>query len=96
MEKDLFLIPIHKRDHWSLIGVNMKEMTVEYFDSIKGIRNTSHAPKVIKMYMEKYCRERGKVAEFKIRIRQDVPLQTNCVDCGVFTCLYAEKLIKPM
>ena len=94
LEKDLFLIPIHKKDHWSLIGVDMNKLTVEYFDSIKGSRNTSNAPKVIKKYMENYCKERGKDVEFRIRIRQDVPLQTNGVDCGVFTCVYAEKLAK--
>ena len=46
----------------------MNKLTVEYFDSIKGSRNTSNAPKVIKKYMENYYKERGKDVEFRIRI----------------------------
>ena len=54
MSKDIFLIPIHKRDHWSLVGVDIKTRTIHYFDSIKGSRSTAKAPGVIKTYLEKY------------------------------------------
>ena len=94
MSKDVFLIPIHKRDHWSLVGVDIKTRTIHYFDSIKGSRSTAKAPGVIKTYLEKHCKDSGKVETFKIKRRQDVPLQTNGVDCGVFVCQYAERFAR--
>ena len=93
-EKDVFLIPIHKRDHWSLVGVDMKTRTIHYFDSIKGSRSTAKAPGVIKTYLEKYCKDKGKAETYTVKRRQDVPLQTNGVDCGVFVCQYAERFAR--
>ena len=94
MEKEVFLIPIHKRDHWSLVGVDIKTRTIHYFDSIKGSRETAKAPGIIKTYLERYCKNKGNTETFKIKRRQDVPLQTNGVDCGVFVCQYAERFAR--
>ena len=94
MQKDVFLIPIHKKDHWSLVGVDIKERTIHYFDSIKGSRETAKAPTLIKTYLELYCQKKGYSETFKIKRRQDVPLQTNGVDCGMFVCQYAERFAR--
>ena len=48
----------------------------------------------MKKYMEKYYKTKGKVTTFKITIREDIPCQTNGVDCGVFLCQYAERLVR--
>ena len=74
--------------------MNIKERLIEYFDSISGSRNTSKAPRVMKRYMEEYCNKKDQATAFKIKIRQDVPMQTNGVDCGVFVCLYAERIAR--
>ena len=89
---DLIFFPIHQRDHWSLIMVEIKTKTIHYLDSLGGSRQTSPAPRVMKEFMEKYYEEKGKEESFKIRIRNDAPTQENGVDCGVFICQYAERL----
>ena len=92
--KDLIFFPIHKNHHWSLIVVDTKGKTVQYLDSIRGSRKVSSAPRIIKKYIEKYYKEKGEAATFKIIIREDIPCQTNGVDCGVFLCQYAERLAR--
>ena len=90
-ENQLLLFPIHKLHHWSLIVVDTATKVINYLDSIEGSRATSSAPRTMKTFMERYYRERGEEAVFKIRIRPDAPVQENSVDCGVFVCQYAER-----
>ena len=93
-EKELIFVPIHKNHHWSLIAIDTKERTVQYLDSIRGSRKISAAPRIMKKFIEKYYLLKGEVTNFKIRIREDIPCQTNGVDCGVFVCQYAERLAR--
>ena len=90
-EKDKIMCPIHSGDHWSLIAIDIKTKTVHYLDSLQGSRNTSAAPGIMKKFMEKYYRDKGEKASFKVKVRKDAPLQGNGFDCGVFTCKYAER-----
>ena len=90
-EKDKILCPIHSGDHWSLIAIDTKTRTVHYLDSLQGSRNRSAAPGIMKRFIEKYYRDKGEKASFKVKVRKDAPLQGNGVDCGVFTCKYAER-----
>ena len=94
--KDLILIPIHEERmvHWSLIAVETSTKTVNYFDSLINQRVHSRAPRIFKLYMEKYYRDRGENVTFKIRIRGDAPKQENGYDCGVFLCQYAERVAR--
>ena len=93
-QKEIILVPIHRLSHWSLVTVDMKELTISYYDSILGSRRTSNAPKIIKKHMETYCREKGKDITFSIDIKDNAPLQRNGVDCGVFVCQNAEKIAR--
>ena len=61
MSKDIFLLPIQKRDHWSLVGV-----TIHYFDS-KGSRSTTKAHGVIKTYLENVAKTGEKLRPLKSR-----------------------------
>ena len=90
-EKDKILCPIHSGDHWSLIVIDTKTRTVHYLDSLQGSRKTSPAPGIMKKFIEKYYQDKGEKAKFKVKVRKDAPIQGNGVDCGVFTCKYAEK-----
>ena len=91
---DIILCPIHKSDHWSLISIDTKQKTVEYYDSIIGSRKTSNAPRIMKKFIEKYYNSRGEKQTFRIKICEDAPIQGNGVDCGIFVCQNAEKLAR--
>merc|ERR1711879_1113098 len=69
-----------------------KKRTINYMDSLEVSRNFSAAPKLIKAYMEKRHKDKGEEEEYRIKIRTDLPMQTNGVDCGVFVCKYAERI----
>lgn len=89
-EKDLIMFPVHEGQHWSLVVVDTKRKSVDYYDSIRGSRKSSPAPRILKTFIENYYRLKGQEVQFSTK-RQEVPIQTNGVDCGVFTCQYAER-----
>ena len=91
---DIILCPIHRDDHWSLVSIDTKRKTVEYYDSIIGKRKSSNAPRLMKRYIEEYYRQRGERQVFRIIVREDAPIQGNGVDCGVFLCQNAEKIAR--
>ena len=92
--KDMVLFPIHSGEHWTLIVVEPYKKTVQYLDSLTVSRNFSSAPRLIKAFMERRHREKGEETEYRIKIREDIPKQTNGVDCGVFACQYAERITR--
>lgn len=92
--KDMVVFPIHSGEHWTLIVVEPHKKTVQYLDSLKVSRNFSSAPRVIKAFMERRHREKGEESEYRIKIRENIPQQTNGVDCGVFACQYAERITR--
>ena len=92
--KDFVLFPIHSREHWTLVVVEPGKKEVQYLDSLTTSRNFSSAPRLIKAFMERRHRKKGEEAEYRIKIRNDIPKQTNGVDCGVFLCQYAERIAR--
>ena len=92
-KKDLIIFPVHEGQHWSLVVVDIKRKSVDYYDSIRGSRKSSPAPRVLKTFMETYYRWKGQEVQFSTK-RKEVPVQTNGVDCGVFTCQYAESVAR--
>ena len=80
---DIILCPIHRDDHWSLVSIDTKRKTVEYYDSIIGKRKSSNAPRLMKRYIEEYYRQRGERQVFRIIVREDAPIQENGVDWGI-------------
>ena len=91
-EKDLIICPINKSLHWSMIIIEMQKKSIHYFDSLRGSRRASAAPKMMKRFIENYVKKKGEEATFRIKIRQDTPVQTNGVDCGVFALQCAERI----
>ena len=91
-EKDLILIPINKREHWSLVTYKVKEKVLTYHDSILGTRNTSNALKVMEKFLVRYFSLKGKEVAITKKIEEKASLQKNGYDCGVFLCQNAEIL----
>ena len=91
---EIILCPIHKNDHWSLVSIDNKAGIIEYYDSIIGNRKASNAPRIMKRYMEEYYKRWGEKKVFKIKVREDAPIQENGVDCGVFVCQNSEKIAR--
>ena len=90
--KDLIICPINKNHHWTLIVIDTNRKRINYFDSLRGSRKSSGAPKLIKRFIESYYKKKGEDVVFMIKIRQDTPVQTNGVDCGVFALKCAERI----
>ena len=74
--------------------VEPDKKVVQYLDSLQVSRKFSSAPRLIKAFMEKRHRDKGENAQYRIRIREDIPQQRNGVDCGVFVCEYAERITR--
>ena len=91
-DQDLILIPIHKREHWSLVTFKVKEKVLSYHDSILGTRKTSNALKIIERFLTRYFKSKGIEVVIKKRVEEKAALQRNSYDCGVFVCENAEIL----
>merc|ERR1712142_650445 len=96
--KDQIIFPIHiaSEVHWSLIVVETRTKTVNYFDSLERTRIFHMSPVTIKKFMEEYYKDRGETVIFRIRRRIDAPLQENGYDCGVFLCQNAERITQEL
>ena len=92
--KDMVLFPIHSGQHWTLVVVEPDKKVVQYLDSLTVSRGFSSAPRLVKAFMERRHREKGEEVEYRVKIREDIPQQTNGVDCGVFACQYAERITR--
>ena len=90
----MVFFPIHERDHWSLVVAKPRSKEIEYFDSLRGSRTFSRAPKIIKQFMELYSKGKGVSACYKTKVRNDASFQNNGHDCGVFACQFAERLAR--
>ena len=90
--KDMILIPVHKSSHFTLVHIDTKKRLLSYFDPLKESRYSSAAPGRMKRFIEEYYRRKGEAVTFKVKIRDNIPTQTNGVDCGVFVSHYAERI----
>jgi len=92
IECDKIFVPVHKDVHWCLAIINMKENTFQYLDSLGG---TDH--NVLNM-LARYIAEEVKDKSNKVidtsswheEIVDDIPLQQNGWDCGMFMLKYID------
>eukprot|EP01083_Nonionella_stella_P081535 224645_1 len=99
---DLLLIPIHPRgNHWTLMSLNMKKKTAEYYDSL-GWKNGKAVLTYLKAFLRvEWMNKRGgngydKMEQWDLKEYvpgKDMPKQENKSDCGVFVCKTAEYLL---
>uniref|UniRef100_A0A1I7U106 ULP_PROTEASE domain-containing protein n=2 Tax=Caenorhabditis tropicalis TaxID=1561998 RepID=A0A1I7U106_9PELO len=97
---DLVFIPICTSYHHILVVVDLKKKTIELFDSMREFE-TPIIPERRKEILEKIQlwaeheiaskeKETFEFARSNVRIRRNIPFQSNLTDCGIFMCQFAE------
>eukprot|EP00746_Dinoflagellata_sp_MGD_P032773 gnl/MRDRNA2_/MRDRNA2_17810_c0_seq1.p1 gnl/MRDRNA2_/MRDRNA2_17810_c0~~gnl/MRDRNA2_/MRDRNA2_17810_c0_seq1.p1 ORF type:complete len:385 (-),score=39.68 gnl/MRDRNA2_/MRDRNA2_17810_c0_seq1:65-1219(-) len=88
------LVPIHlaERQHWALAAVEVQEGKVHYCDSL-GLKPPGKLESRFREYLRSATGSWGASRSWSL-VEQTTPLlmQGNCSDCGVFACMYAERL----
>lgn len=92
-EYDLVFIPVHLTNHWIFICFDVCHKKLEYFDSLRGYRGYI-AYEVVFFFLREHFRYYKTEFQVKIDAVKEISLQTNGVDCGVFTCMYAKRKLE--
>ncbi|XP_063183859.1 sentrin-specific protease 2-like [Chroicocephalus ridibundus] len=96
--KDIILVPINLRLHWTLAVIDTRKKTVKYYDSL-GQEGDKICETLLK-YLQEESREKRHVklnaSEWTIHSMEphEIPQQSNGSDCGVFTCKYADYICR--
>lgn len=92
IECDKIFVPIHKEIHWCLAVINVKDESFQYLDSLGGSDN--YVLKMLARYLKDEVRDKsGKEIDtlsWKKESVDDLPLQKNGWDCGMFMLKYAD------
>ena len=93
---DFIVVPVHLGRHWCLAIVDLQKKAIRYFDSMGG--NNMRCVRAVKEYLEDESMDKKKTplntSEWSLDIVKDIPQQMNSSDCGVFTCKYADYLVR--
>nr|XP_042117534.1 sentrin-specific protease 2-like [Peromyscus maniculatus bairdii] len=93
-EKEIILVPIHQKVHWSLIVIDLRKQSIIYLDSM-GQTGQSICETIFE-YLQNESKTRRNVEldplEWKrySMTSKEIPQQLNGSDCGIFTCQYAD------
>ncbi|XP_010486220.1 PREDICTED: ubiquitin-like-specific protease 1A isoform X2 [Camelina sativa] len=89
---DKIFIPIHMNIHWTLAVINIKDRKFQYLDSFKG-----REPKILDAlarYFVDEVNDKSKVdldvSGWRQEFVQDLPMQRNGYDCGMFMLKYID------
>ncbi|GAA0158760.1 protease [Lithospermum erythrorhizon] len=89
---DKIFVPIHQEIHWCLAVINKKDQKFQYLDSLGG--RDYNVMKVLAMYYADEVKDKtGKnidVGSWEREFLEDLPVQENGYDCGVFMIKYAD------
>ena len=86
--------PVHHRSatnedrHWSIVGIFLQQKMSCHCDSLHRLVPEVHS--IIYSfigYMGRHCGNKVKVEEWVFTSPNDIHVQTNGYDCGVFTCI---------
>ncbi|XP_022672376.1 sentrin-specific protease 1-like [Varroa jacobsoni] len=80
--------------HWGLAAANLEDGVLEYYDSWLGTiedRRTEINKKLARIL--EYIKTFAGRQDLETRILTDIPQQSSSLDCGIFTCMYAENLV---
>lgn len=90
IECDKVFVPIHKDIHWCLVVINVKDETIQYLDSLGGM--DTYVLEVLAFYFMDEARDKGvkevDTLSWKRESVNDLPLQVNDWDCGMFMLTY--------
>ncbi|GMH29304.1 hypothetical protein Nepgr_031147 [Nepenthes gracilis] len=92
IECDKIFVPIHQEVHWCLAVINKKDEKLQYLDSLKG--RDKRVLKVLAKYYVDEVKDKNSqdidVSFWEHEYVEDLPLQENGSDCGVFMIKYAD------
>ncbi|KAI8144955.1 Sentrin-specific protease 2 [Fennellomyces sp. T-0311] len=92
--KDLLFVPINYAYHWTLGMIDMKQKTIQVYDSLNGAHDATL--KLLLKYLQEEHQDKKNApfdtSAWKTMAAKGIPLQENMSDCGVFTCTFAERL----
>lgn len=93
------LIPINISHHWMLVGYDVLNKKIIYFDSVESSKKArmEYISKVVGRYLEsEHLTKKGYVlnTDQLHYVDGNSPFQNNSYDCGVFTCINAELFSK--
>ncbi|XP_066387959.1 putative ubiquitin-like-specific protease 1B isoform X1 [Miscanthus floridulus] len=92
VECDKIFVPVHKDVHWCLAIINMKENTFQYLDSLGGMDH--NVPRVLAQYISEEVKDKSNrvinTSSWHEELVDDIPLQQNGWDCGMFMLKYID------
>ncbi|CAL4931077.1 unnamed protein product [Urochloa decumbens] len=92
IECDKIFVPVHKDVHWCLAIINMKENTFQYLDSLGGMDH--NVPSILARYIAEEVKDKSNkiinTSSWHEEIVDDIPLQQNGWDCGMFMLKYID------
>jgi sentrin-specific protease 2 (axin associating molecule) len=97
-EKELILVPIHQKVHWSLVVINLRKRSIVYLDSMG--QTGKFICETIFQYFQNESKTRRSIELDPLEWKQysvtseEIPLQLNGSDCGMFTCKYADYITR--
>jgi sentrin-specific protease 1 len=88
---DLVVFPFHiNESHWTVAIVYNRDHSIQYYDSTGGY-SVAHMQGVLSYLQGEHLSLRGTTAPGYTCVRRnDIPMQDNNNDCGVFACLFVE------
>ncbi|KAI3987448.1 hypothetical protein MKX01_042452 [Papaver californicum] len=94
IECDKIFVPIHQKDkmHWCLGVINKKEERFQYLDSLRGV-DTDVFNVLSTYYLDEVKDKSGEdidISTWKFECLEDLPVQENGCDCGMFVIKYID------
>ena len=90
-EMDKIVFPVHLGNHWTLAVINLRDKAFEYYDSL--LHPNQDVIDSMKAWVVDEMRENRSeewdVSSWSIHVPQDIPIQRNGFDCGVFALTFA-------
>lgn len=92
IECEKVFVPIHKDIHWCLAVINIKDNSFQYLDSFGCM--DSHALQILEKYLMQETQDKCGIeidtTSWKKESINDLPLQKNRWDCGMFMIKYID------
>ncbi|NXG76420.1 SENP2 protease, partial [Baryphthengus martii] len=103
-KKDLILVPVHLKVHWTLAVIDMRKKKISYYDSMgRSGKGMDVCETLLEYLQEESLQKRNlplTLSKWTLRSVEpyEIPQQSNDRDCGVFMCKYADYISqeKPM
>jgi hypothetical protein len=84
------------QSHWSCVIVNVQNSTIMYYDSMRG-NGDRYMHNILHYLQDDWLCTKGytmpHLSQWTLKNDNDVPVQDNLYDCGVFVCLFATCMV---